>query len=196
MSEIIASPKMPEPLVRKHLAEAVHACLKTQYRLIRLRQLPTAETHWKNGPELTWFFAYSEKKVEKLLHIFQHTTDVLRSPDLKIVCKEKFDPYGLATPGIRRIKLGMAWANGDDFERTQTLIHEATHIAGRFVFDEGRWYGPDNARRLARWAYRRPMRPTRSADNLGYYAMDCLIGGTAGIFASALFTPHRWITPP
>jgi hypothetical protein len=184
-AEIIGSPKMPEALVRQHLREAIHACLKTQYRLLRLRQMPDPEKHWDNGPELTWFSAYSETKVEKLSAIFQRVTRILSSSDLKIVCKEEFALYGAAAPFLPRIKLGMGWANGPAFEKTQTLIHEASHIAGRVVLDEWRWYGPDNSKRLARWAYRRPMRPTRSADNLGYYAMDCLAGGTAGIFAAA-----------
>ncbi|MBL8217483.1 MAG: hypothetical protein JNK87_42570 [Bryobacterales bacterium] len=188
-AEIIPSPKMPEAVVRQHLSEAIHACWKTQYRLIRLKQMPPTEArkHWDNGPESNWFFTYSEDKVNKLLHIFQNVARILASPQLKIVCKDDFPYYGMAIPYLHylHIKLGIAWANGSDYEKTQTLIHEASHVANRTVLDENRWYGPEKARRMARWSYRRPRRSTRSADNLGYYAMDCLIGGTAGIFAAA-----------
>lgn len=184
---IIPSPKMSEAVVRQHLAEAIHACMKTQYRLIRLKQMPQSQAmmSWDKGPEGTWFFAYSEHKVDKLLHIFQNVTKILSSPELTIVCKDDCPLYGVAIPFIKRIKLGIAWANGPDYEKTQTLVHEASHIAGRMVVDENRWYGPDAAKHMAHWSWRRPMRSTRSADNLGYYAMDCLIGGTAGIFSAA-----------
>jgi hypothetical protein len=182
-AEIIGSPRMPEDMVRHHLTKAIHACLKTQYRLMRLASIADRERRWENGAEYTWFFTYSDRKLLNLRHIFPRICEILQSPKLRIVCDEKSPHCGVAIPLILHIKLGSGWLALSDEEKTQTLIHEASHIAGRVVIDEGRWYGEEKARRMARWTYRRPMRALRSAENLGYYAMDVYNGLTAGIFA-------------
>jgi hypothetical protein len=74
---------------------------------------------------------------------------------------------------IFRIRLGWKWIDADRREKIQTFIHEASHIAGRTVAHENLWYGESSAQAMA--ATRRPLRPRmmmRSADNLGYYAID------------------------
>lgn len=175
-AKITPSPLMPEPLVRKHLDLAIQASIKTQHRLTRLASASDAEQQWDRGAEAAWFLQYSERKLRKLLQIFQSVTEILQHPNLKIHCDDKFDKYGEAHPYIKRIKLGSDWASADAYERTQSIIHEASHIAGRFIVNEGAWYGQQDSQSRAVKSWMFHMRATRNADSLGYYAMDIAAG--------------------
>ncbi len=74
---------------------------------------------------------------------------VLSDPKLTITCDPKLKDNGLSFAGIRRIKLGSAWMNETrPYESTQTLVHEAAHIAGILNIAEGRKYGLARAKRL------------------------------------------------
>lgn len=175
-AKITPSTLMPESLVRTHLELAITASIQTQHRLVALSSAANAEEQWDRGAEAAWFLQYSDRKLRKLLQIFRRVPEILQHPNLKINCDDSFSSYGDAIPVIKRIKLGKSWATGTAFERTQTFIHEATHIAGRWVVNEGDWYGQKEVqdRALGSWMY--PMRVTRSADSLGYYAMDIAAG--------------------
>ena len=175
-AQITPSPLMPEAAVRKHLELAIQASLKTQHRLAALLAAPDAETQWDQGAESAWFLQYSDRKLRKLLQIFSRVAEILQHPNLKIVCDDKFPKYGEAHPFIKRIKLGKAWAEASAFERTQSLVHEASHIAGRSIINEGDWYGQQDSQARAASSWMFHMRATRNADSLGYYAMDIAAG--------------------
>lgn len=175
-AQITPSPLMPEAAVRKHLELAIQASLKAQHRLARLTAAPDAEQQWEQGAESAWFFEYSDRKLRKLLQTFSRVAEILQHPNLKIHCDDKFPKYGEAHPAIKRIKLGKDWAEADAFERTQSLIHEASHIVGRFIINEGAWYGQQDSQYRAAKSWVFHMRVTRNADSVGYYAMDVAAG--------------------
>lgn len=179
-AEITDCEERSELFVRVNLAKAVQCTLKARYRLasVAARTSDAArQALWNAGPEKTWFDAYSAQKLNKLQETFERIGEILTSPKLKVVCDPNFGKYANSHPGIRRIRLGRLWLDLDPEERgerVQTFIHEAAHIAGRFVGNENPWYGRDGAKTMAAKMElrQRPMMVTRSAENHGYYAID------------------------
>jgi hypothetical protein len=162
--------------VRELVAYAVRAAHKVQYRLTQFSadaDEAARAARWNNGAEAYWFAAYDPKKLASLRSVFDRIPEILQDRHLKIVCDPKLSSYASALPGIRRIRLGQLWLAADRFEQIQTFVHEASHIAGRMVADESKWYQPAAAHQQA--LIHRPLRPRmalRNADNLGYYAME------------------------
>ena len=103
--------------------------------------------------------------------------EVLSSSRLDVICDAKDKGYARALPGIWKIHLGNDWIKDTDREeRIQTFVHEAAHIAGRSVAFEEPWYGKPDA--ITKAHTHRPLRPRmalRSADNIGYYALDLAV---------------------
>jgi hypothetical protein len=127
-----------------------------------------------SGPEQTWFGNFSQEHFEKLSKNMQQIYDILRDKNLTITCDPKGNWYGKAVPfpGVRKITLGSAWRDETkSYEKTQTLIHEAAHLAG--VVDrelaENRKYGPACAKKLA---MQNCFKAMRNAENYGYYTLN------------------------
>ncbi len=183
-AKIIACPGVTEEEVRELLAKGLEVARCVEPRLARFDQA-IDEAHraelWNTGLEGYWFAAYSRMKLFSLRRVFARIPDILSSRRLDIICHHLPGfSYGDADPGIWKINLGMGWVNdaGDREERIQTFVHEAAHIAGRWVVDEDPWYGRDKAHSMAH--IHRPGRrrmAMRSADNIGYYAIDIAENG-------------------
>lgn len=183
---IVACPGASGPYVREQLAQALEAARGVSSRLLRFdsRDQAGREQLWNSGPEAHWFAGYDRLKLASLRRVFERIGEILSSRRLDVVCSLEDSGYAEAHPGIWKIGLGKQWvADTDREERIQTFVHEAAHIAGRSVVMEGEskrnptrhpgWYGKPLAHKQAH--KRRLLRPRmalRSADNIGYYAMD------------------------
>lgn len=175
-------PDWSEDSIRLYLAAAVRLSTMVQRRLNRLHSANGPETMWNvdDSPEQYWFGPYSSNKMGKLWSTFNSIVRRLGSKQLHIVCNSSKRFYGMASPGISRITLGSVWdspnqGTEDDAERVQTFIHEAAHISGRGVLNEGKLYGREAAHGLTS-SHR--MKATRNADNYGYYALDILVNAS------------------
>ncbi len=153
-----------------HWRLAVDAVNRINDRLTLLEISTNRIGSWNSGPEKIWFGSFQFDHFDRLKRNMKQIQDILRDPKLTIVCDEGMKAYGKAMPGVRRIKLGSAWKSEPlPHEKTQTLIHEAAHIAGVMNFlTEARKYGADCARKLAQ---QNCFKATRNADNYGYYAL-------------------------
>lgn len=153
-----------------HWRMAVDAVNKINDRLRMMAFMTNRIGFWTSGPERVWFGNFQLDHFDQLKRNMQQIQDILRDPQLTIVCDESFDKYGKAFPGIRRIKLGSGWKlETRQHEKTQTLIHESAHIAGVLNgLTEARKYGPACAKKLAQQNCFKAM---RNADNYGYYAL-------------------------
>lgn len=176
-AKIIPCPGALAPEVRELLAQGLNAARGVQSRFVRFQKQATDAEQanlWNNGPEYTWFAAYDKHKYRSLQGVFNRISPILSSSRLDVICDDTDKGYAHALPGIWKIHLGIKWINDTDREeRIQTFVHEAAHIAGRSVTREKSWYGETNAQALAHKP--RPLRPRmalRSADNIGYYAID------------------------
>ena len=155
--------------VFSHWRTAVDAVARANDRL-RLLKIVTRVIAWRSGPEQVWFGNYTSEHFEQLTRNMQQIADILNDPKLTITCDPNMKAYGKSFPGIRQIKLGAAWLNERrPHERTQTLVHEAAHIAGVVNLPEGRKGQPACAKKLAQQNCFKAM---RNADNYGYYALN------------------------
>ncbi len=164
-----------EDIVRTLMAASLKASKKVQIRIQALDKMSedNRAIMWKYGPEEIWFCDYSNRKFRSLRENFEKVSHILAEKRLRIICHTNKSNWGDAWPAIRKIKLGSLWINSNKrLERIQTFIHEASHIAGRAVAKEGQWYGRTNAQTMAKNTRNQPMKVMRSADNLGYYAID------------------------
>ncbi|MCB1714541.1 MAG: hypothetical protein KDK05_05335 [Candidatus Competibacteraceae bacterium] len=176
-AKIIPSPGAPAPEVRELLAQGLNAARGVQSRFIRFQKQATDADRanlWNTGPEYQWFAAYDKTKYNSLKQVFDRIAVILASTRLDVICDDTDKRYAHALPGIWKIHLGIKWIHDTDREeRIQTFVHEAAHIAGRSVAKESAWYGPTQAHKEAH--KHRPLRPhmaLRSADNIGYFAID------------------------
>jgi hypothetical protein len=152
-----------------HWRLAVDAVKKINERLTLIKNSTNRIDFWNSGPEKIWFGNFSFAHFEQLQRNMQQIHDILRDPKLTIVCDEGLKHYGWSVPGFRRIKLGCLWKCAWlAAERTQTLIHEAAHIAWVVDLAEGRKSGAECAKKLAQQNCFKAM---RNADNYGYYAL-------------------------
>jgi hypothetical protein len=183
-AKIITCPGVTEEEVRELLAKGLEVARLVEPRLVRFDQAADDARRadiWNTGPEGYWFAAYDRLKLFSLRRVFARIPDILSSKRLDIICHHVPGfSYGDADPGIWKINLGMDWVNdsGDREERIQTFVHEAAHIVGRWVVNEDPWYGREDAHNMAH--IRRPGRcrmAMRSADNIGYYAIDIAENG-------------------
>ena len=176
--EITPCAGVTEPQIREFIAAAIEVTRVVQRRLDRFdgrRGRELREDLWNRGPEVKWFHTYSHLKLVSLKLVFRRIREILSARRLKVSCDPSFSSYADADPCIYKILLGQSWLNPNETrsEKIQTFIHEAGHIAGRWVVDEDPWYGEGPAQTMAR--VHRPGRPfmmMRSCDNLGYYAID------------------------
>lgn len=176
-AKIIPCPGTPAPKVRELLAQALNAARGVQSRFVRFQNQATDANRaylWNGGPEYVWFADCNKGKYNSLKQVFDRIPEILSSSRLDVICDDKDRGYASALPGIWKIHLGIQWVKDTDrVERIQTFVHEAAHIAGRSVAREKPWYGETAAKTLAH--KHRPFRPRmalRSADNIGYYAVD------------------------
>lgn len=177
-AEITPCTGVTEPQIREFIASAIEVSRVVQNRLHRFdgrRGQALRQDLWNSGPEYKWFSTYSSLKLLSLKLVFRRIPEILAGRRLKVSCDPTFPFYADSNPGIHKILLGQKWLNPHETrsERIQTFVHEANHIAGRWVVDEDPWYGEGPAQAMAR--VDRPGRPLmmmRSADNLGYYAID------------------------
>lgn len=152
-----------------HWRAALDAVNRINDRLTLLKISTNRIGAWNSGPEKIWFGSFRFDHFEQLQKNMQQIQDILRDPKLTIVCDPDLKDYGKAWPGIRRIKLGYAWQHATLLpEKTQTLIHEAAHIAGVLNFPEKPKSGPDCAKKLA---LQNCFKAMRNADNYGYYTL-------------------------
>jgi hypothetical protein len=152
-----------------HWRQAVDAVNRINDRLTLLEISTNRIGSWNSGPEKIWFGSFRLDHFEQLKRNMKQIQEILRDPKLTIVCDSDMKDYGLSFPGIRRIKLGALWKSASLApEKTQTLIHEAAHIAGVVNVFEGRKSGVDCAKQLAEQNCFKAM---RNADNYGYYAL-------------------------
>lgn len=172
--------------VREMLAKARSLALGASSRLLRFDRRDEAgrKQLWEAGPEFHWFADYDRAKLTSLKRVFDRIGEILGSDRLDVVCDLADPGYAHANPGIWKIHLGRQWVHDNDRqERIQTFVHEAAHIAGRSVAMEGAskrnptrypgWYGKPLAHAQAHKHRRlRPRMALRSADNIGYYAVD------------------------
>lgn len=152
-----------------HWRAAVDAVNRINDRLTLLKISTNRIGSWNSGPEKTYFGSFRFDHFEQLQKNMRQIQDILRDPKLTIVCDAGLKAYGQSWPGIRRIKLGAAWQAATLLpEKTQTLIHEAAHIAGVLNFPEKPKAGVHCAKKLAQVNCFKAM---RNADNYGYYAL-------------------------
>ena len=160
--------------VRRYLAAAFRLSHTVNRRLGELNTSSHPEVVWDafGSPELTWFGSFSDRKLQKVCRTFLGIERHLTSPGLKVICTNAKGYSGFTIPFIETIRLGTWWQSpgqgvNDDSYRILTLVHEASHVCGRFSFEH---YGFELAHGLAQW----PMRATRNADNYAFYAMHVL----------------------
>ena len=159
-------------LVRQHWADAVRAGRRAVERLRLLFALSEADRRreWKAGPEQIWFGSFHPRRARRVQRRMENILEVLTSRSkLRLIrCTRKIKSCGRARPGIPTIVLGRCWL--DDLgpvERTETVVHEAAHIAGLTVLFENR---KDEAPCAQRLALVNPRQATRNAENYGWYA--------------------------
>ena len=179
-AKIIPCPGAPAPVVRELLAQALNAARGVTSRFVRFQARATDADRaslWNVGPEYVWFGDYDGRKYSSLNRVFLGIVEILSSSRLDVICDADDKGYARALPGIWKIHLGTDWIKDTDREeRIQTFVHEAAHIAGRSVAREAPWYGKPDA--ITKAHIRRPLRPRmalRSADNIGYYALDLAV---------------------
>jgi hypothetical protein len=185
--KIVPFPHISEPYIRRRLAAAVRVARYVHLGLSAIAAKSNREEHWNGSPGewglgAYWFGEYTERKFEKVISTFADIQWILADSRLDVIAKPRKSGYGSALPGIRRIKIGMAWVSPNftdameaEAERVQTFVHEAAHIAGRVVADENNHYTRPKSHALA---LADSMKATRNADNYGYFAIDFALGRT------------------
>ena len=175
-AKIVSCAKVPDSVVRELLAQALNASLGVQSRILRFEQrasdVERAEL-WNGGPEWVWLSDFDTVKYRSLCNTFRSIGSILGSKRLDVICAENTS-YSWALPGIWKIHLGRNWIDETDREwRAATIVHEAAHIAGRVVVLEKPWYNKAEALDMAHKKRRlRPRMAMRSAENIGWYALD------------------------
>lgn len=185
-ADIVPFPHRSEEYIRERLAAAVRIARNTHSALATMTGKTNREDLWNGTPDewglgMWWFGEYTDRKFEKVISTFSDIQWILATERLKVIGKSGKSGYGNALPAIRKITIGTDWVSPpftdlmeDEAERIQTFIHEAAHIAGRVIADEGQHYGRGPAHDLIHEG----MKATRSADNYGYYAIDFALGRT------------------
>ncbi|MDC0668501.1 eCIS core domain-containing protein [Nannocystis radixulma] len=127
---------------------------------------------WNAGAYHCWFGEYDERRFRRIFRNFRRTARVLGRKALHVDCGRE-QMWAEAWPANFKLTLHEDWLNAtpSDPERTQSIIHEATHIAGVSIVKEDRFYGKTFS---FLWARARPDLAVRNSDAYGYLAMDLL----------------------
>jgi hypothetical protein len=128
------------------------------------------EQKWNNGAFRCWFGDYKRSRYRRITGNMRRLVRALERNSLKIDCDSNMSLWGEAFPAISKITLGASWLNASpsDPERIQTIIHEASHIAGVSVLNEGRF-------KSKQWTFEaasgRPDVAVHISESYGWFAM-------------------------